>query len=672
MSYQEQIAKIATQLTETYGTALLARIRKLNAFEAIDRIIAFFVDPSIQPNSNEYRRQRMFVISHLMGPFLGHPITIYLFALDAEPWPHAYILAVSITAFWSFLALIKLFPKQYTILALLSLQNLIFAILWGAFNYGGASSPFLMWILVVPLLAFFYLGAVRAAPMILLQISVGLAGFYVAYRIDDFPQHIPISSMVEMGLISAICASVYVFVMASYYAQIVDSQSELLREIKRHQDTLQDLTIAKNDAESANNAKSDFLAKMSHELRTPLNAVIGYSEILLEDAELDGRGEQISDLLKISAAGKHLLSMVNDILDISKIEAGKVDLVLETFDVDKFINEVELASRGLAAKKTNLLVIERGEQPLGVVHLDPTKLRQVVLNLISNAAKFTNNGKITVRLARNCGERGERLRIDVIDTGIGINAAELGKLFSMFTQAGPNISAKFGGTGLGLALSRTLCRVMGGDITLHSEPGLGSCFSIDVPVSISGPFVNSLPAIEIDAVQNAVELISTKSNENAGSVTKPHSATMEQLGLRSTTSKRILIIDDDRALLELAERLLNKEGYNAVCTDGPSSAAHLARVIMPDAILLDILMPEIDGWTVLKQLKQDPVTASIPVIILSVVDDRPRAIASGALGIITKPLQRAALLAMLEALFHASSRLQRQTPKISGRKAKAV
>ena len=451
--------------------------------DKLNNFVDWFIGGEAPRGTNEHRRLRMFLISHLCGPLLGHPITAFLCINDPHPWPHVYVLGASISLFWAFPFLVRFLPKHYTTLALLSVQNLIFAILWGSYHYGGASSPFLMWLLVVPLLAFFYLGSNNTTRLVVFtQIAVGLGAFYLAYLWDEsFPVHIPIENMVGIGIISAMSASMYVLMMASYYAQIVDSQSELLREIDRHQATLKELTTAKEDAERANGAKSEFLAKMSHELRTPLNAVIGYSEILLEDAELDGRGEQIGDLQKISAAGKHLLSMVNDILDISKIEAGKMDLFLDDFDLDKLINEVEITSRPLAAKNTNAFVIDRGNEPLGMVRLDATKVRQAALNLISNAAKFTHNGEITLRLRRNKRSFGDLIEIAVADTGVGISPEAQKALFNKFTQANARIASKYGGTGLGLSLSQNLCRLMGGEITVTSRPGVGSCFTITLP-----------------------------------------------------------------------------------------------------------------------------------------------------------------------------------------------
>jgi signal transduction histidine kinase/ActR/RegA family two-component response regulator len=609
--------------------------------------VDWFIADDVRSGSNELRRRRMFLISHLLGPLLGHPITLFLYVRDPHPWPHVHILGASITLFWLFPLLIKFLPKYYTVFALLSVQNLIFAILWGSYQYGGASSPFLMWLLVVPLLAFFYMGSNKTTRIgVVLQIAVSLGCFYLAYLWDEkFPSNIPIESMVGIGIISALSASLYVFMMASYYAQIVDSQSELLREVARHEGTLKKLTDAKEEAERANGAKSEFLAKMSHELRTPLNAVIGYSEILLEDAELDGRGEQISDLLKISAAGKHLLSMVNDILDISKIEAGKMDLYLEDIDLNKLVDEVEINSRPLAAKNTNTLVIDRGPTPLGMVHLDSTKLRQAILNLVSNATKFTHNGEITLRLRREALPGGDWIEIAVLDTGVGISPDQQDALFSKFTQANAKIASKFGGTGLGLSLSRNLCQLMGGDITVQSQLNKGSCFTIRLPAHAELPEAEAVPGGSTDEHDvPPVQGNASARKTQQGDIARSHGASQAE------AKKRVLIVDDDRGFLELAERLLIKEGYNVLSTDNPKGALQLARVAKPDVVLLDILMPDFDGWAVLQALKLDPVTAAVPVLILSIVDEKKRARDAGALAMLAKPIDRTALL---KAVFDA-------------------
>jgi signal transduction histidine kinase/ActR/RegA family two-component response regulator len=625
--------------------------------DKLNNFVDWFIGGEATPGSNEHRRLRMFLISHLCGPVLGHPITAFLLVNDPHPWPHAYVLGASISLFWAFPFLVKLLPRHYTVLALLSVQNLIFAILWGSFHYGGASSPFLMWLLVVPLLAFFYLGSNNTTRLaVFTQIAVGLGAFYVAYLWDEaFPVHIPIQNMVGIGIISALSASMYVLMMASYYAQIVDSQSELLREIERHQATLKELTTAKEDAERANGAKSEFLAKMSHELRTPLNAVIGYSEILLEDAELDGRGEQIGDLQKISAAGKHLLSMVNDILDISKIEAGKMDLFLDDFDLDKLINEVEITSRPLAAKNTNTFVIDRAEEPLGMVRLDATKVRQAVLNLISNAAKFTHNGEITLRLRRSKRIYGDLIEIAVADTGVGINPEALKGLFNKFTQANARIASKYGGTGLGLSLSQNLCRLMGGDITVTSTTGVGSCFTITLPAVAEERNVD----LEVHEPTDEDDLVAMAQGENDARKERYAGLSHGPVADTKESKKRILIVDDDRSFLELAERLLLKEGFSAISTNLPRSARQLARTVRPDAILLDILMPDFDGWAVLDALQHDPVTATIPVVILSIIDEKKRAFDAGATAMVAKPVDRAELLRAVNDACDARKRARR-------------
>ncbi len=606
---------------------------------SLDALIDWFTPDHLKNDPHTKKRVRMFLISHLFGPILGAPIPIFLYLYDPNPWPHVGLLAASIGAFWLFPIALKLAPAHYTSLAFVSVFNLSFAILWGSYHYGGATSPFLMWFLVMPLLAFFYLGSSNMTRVVIFaQIAVGLAAFYGSYlQSNSFPSHIPVQEMAGIGIISAFCAATYVFLMASYYSSVVDSQSELLKEIDRHQDTMEALTSAKEDAERANGAKSDFLAKMSHELRTPLNAVLGYSEILLEDAELEGRGEQIADLQKISAAGKHLLAMVNDILDISKIEAGKMELNLEDIDLDKLVNEVESTGRPLAAKNTNSFVVER-IAPMGVVRADATKLRQAIFNLLSNAAKFTQNGQIRLIANRERRKGGDWVTIAVADTGVGISKEQQANLFSNFSQANPTIAAKFGGTGLGLSLSQNLCRLMGGEISLHSEPGKGACFTIHLPVVAAA---QPAPAVSSDedemlAEANAEQRERRQANAGLSGHASNHQA-----------REKILVVDDDHAFLELAERLLTKEGFSPIATDAPESVLQIARTVRPTVIMLDILMPGLNGWDVLHTLKSDPVTASIPVIMMSVLDDQFTARTHGACALIEKPLDSAKVKAAI-------------------------
>jgi signal transduction histidine kinase/CheY-like chemotaxis protein len=628
----------------------------------MDRVIDWFMPAWLRGDVQSEKRVRMFLISHLFGPFLGHPITIFMALQDPSPFPHVIVLGLSISMFWAFPFAVKFLRVDYEKLALVSVQNLIFAILWGAYNYGGASSPFLAWLLVVPLLAFFYLGSTpftRLAVLAEIMLSMGL--FLTAYLLDGFPVHIPVENMVIIGIISTVCASAYVFMMAIYYATIVDSQSGLIQEITRHQTTMTQLTTAKEEAEAANGAKSEFLAKMSHELRTPLNAVIGYSEILLEDAEIEGRGEQISDLQKISAAGKHLLSMVNDILDISKIEAGKMELYLERMSLDRFVDEVEFTCRPMVAKNTNAFIVERGKD-LGTIDADATKLRQAVINLLSNSAKFTQNGKVTLSVTRESIGKADWIRISVTDTGVGMSADQQKNLFSNFQQANASIAAKYGGTGLGLSLSQNLCNLMGGKITVESSPNQGACFTIMLPAQqTKGTVLERLnerkPVVAKGAAQAAAPAIAAAEQNNEQDDLTPDELSLVQpatMPKSANAEKTVLVIDDDHSVLELAERILTKEGYRTLMTDAPMTGLQMARTVHPDIVIIDVMLPGSSGWDLLKDIRSDRNCAHSKIIMLSVQDERSAAYRAGADAFIGKPLDRDALIKVFDSLTHGN------------------
>jgi PAS domain S-box-containing protein len=370
-----------------------------------------------------------------------------------------------------------------------------------------------------------------------------------------------------------------------------------------------ELLRARRDAEAANSAKSQFLASMSHELRTPLNAIIGYSEMLQEDATDRGETASIADLEKIHAAGKHLLALINDVLDLSKIEAGKMDLYLETFEVAPLVEQVATTVQPLVEKNGNRLEL-RCLPGLGTMHSDVTRIRQVLLNLLSNAAKFTDRGVITLEVDRD----GPDVVFRVRDTGIGMTPEQLGRLFEAFTQAEAGTAAKYGGTGLGLAISRRFCRLMGGDVSVTSEGGQGSTFTVRLPAAVP----ESAPAAPAEVTPAAVG--------SAGTV---------------------LVIDDDAAARELVARFLEKQGLTVVPVADGAAGLAAARQHHPDVITLDVVMPGLDGWAVLTALKHDPATADIPVVMLSVVDEKNLGFALGASDYLTKPIERDRLLRVL-------------------------
>ena len=448
-------------------------------FAQLNRIVDWFIPEELARDSESLKQARIFLISHLFGPFIGNVVPAALYILDPTPGFDVAVLAVSITAFWIFPFILRA-VGHYNLLALLSVQNLIFCILWSCYFYGGVSSPTLPWVLTIPLLAFFYLGAAPSLRLVVLGLlGLNIAGFYGLYHLGfSVENDMPSASLQGLGIVSTAAASLYVAMMALYYAKILASQAELEVEIKDHLATATELRRATAEAERAGAAKSEFLARMSHELRTPLNAVIGYSQILLEDAEAEGDDQSITDLEKIHGAGHHLLRLVNEILDLSKIEAGKMELFIEATDISALIMDAVDAHRGRAAEGGNVIAVEL-QDGLGVVRCDAKKVRQAISFLLDNAAKFTSNGRIDVSACRNA--EGGMIEINVRDTGIGISREILPRLFDKFSTAEDSTSSKYGGTGLGLALTQKLCQLMGGGVTVTSEIGVGSSFTIRLP-----------------------------------------------------------------------------------------------------------------------------------------------------------------------------------------------
>jgi signal transduction histidine kinase/CheY-like chemotaxis protein len=411
---------------------------------------------------------------------------------------------------------------------------------------------------------------------------------------------------------------------------------ELEQEIIHRKRTQEELLKAKHAAEDANRAKSAFLANMSHELRTPLNAIIGYSEMLEEETRDSGNVENVRDLQRIQGAGKHLLSLINDVLDLSKIEAGKMALHLETFDVQPMIDEIVTTLQTAAQKNSNRIRVDYADE-VGSMHADVTKVRQILFNLVSNACKFTDHGTVSLKVERRKTDQ-DWIIFQVIDTGIGMTQEQQWNLFQDFAQADTSIARKYGGTGLGLAISSRFAQMMRGNIRVQSQIGEGSVFTVELPATVT--------------MEQSEQPRAQAPAKTVGEVAEP-----------VVYADTVLVIDDDASQRDLMTRFLGKLGFRAVAAASGEEGLQKAREIRPSVITLDVIMPGLNGWDVLDRLKSNTELESIPVIMVTTVDNQAVGLDKGAANYLVKPIDRDRLALALQkyrtrTVLHESEMLQ--------------
>jgi len=516
------------KLTVSQGLSRIRRARDASGerpmaiakfVESATKLADFFIPASIAADHEQKKLARIFLYSHIFGPFIGATVPLAVYLFDSQPDYRATILLASILCFWAFPFILK-YTAAYTTLTIVSIQNLIFCILWSCYCYGGVRSPTLAWLLTVPLLSFLYVGpSTRMRLLIIGQFAVNTVIFYGVHQV--FPPPPPTMSLVaveSLGLVSTTAAALYVAMMALFYANALASQVELKSEIDGHLRTTSELLAATESARRSSAAKSEFIAKMSHELRTPLNAVIGYSEILLEEAEGDKDLQSAADLGRIHEAGIHLLKLVNEILDLSRIEAGRMEVSEELADCGDLLRSIAPRFESEARANGNQIIVDAEAAP-GAMLVDVAKLRQVLEQLIENAITFTKDGRITISAAL----REDAFCITVADTGCGIAPERLDGFFDRLETV-DEIDQRSSGAGVGLLLCKRLCELIGSTLTLESDQGKGTSLTITLPMRADD--VEALERAEDGRRQLSAiaERVRQAKEQNEGSVTYAQSA----------------------------------------------------------------------------------------------------------------------------------------------------
>ena len=386
-----------------------------------------------------------------------------------------------------------------------------------------------------------------------------------------------------------------------------------------------EMETARDEARDASDQKTKFFANMSHELRTPLNAILGYGEMLYEDCEDLGYDDLLPDLKKITSSGSHLLSLINNILDLSKIEAGKMELFITSFEIENMVETIKNISEPLAAKNDNGFVVNF-DGAMGSMSQDETKLRQCLTNFLSNGFKFTKNGTVTLDVRSRSVEGVEFIDFAVIDTGAGMSPEGVAKVFEEYTQAERSTSANHGGTGLGLPISKKFAEMMGGDVVLTSEEGVGSVFTLSVPRECA-------EYNEDDVDSNVINL--------------------------DADDNLVVLVDDDVAMHDLIKRTISKLSLTLIGATNSEKGMELIREVKPKLILLDVLMPGRDGWSLLKECKTDKELKDIPVIMISQLNQSNLAASLGANDYLTKPIDRSHFVNTVQRLLGTGTKNQK-------------